>query len=65
MRFSVSHETLYRYAKPVRLSPHVLRLNPRAERAVLIARELVIEPQPTLCIETRDGFGNGECSSKA
>jgi transglutaminase-like putative cysteine protease len=58
MRFSVSHETLYRYAKPVRLGSHVLRLNPRPEGVELLSRELVIEPAPATRYESTDAFGN-------
>jgi len=58
MRFSVSHETLYRYAAPVRLAPHVLRLNPRPEGVELLTRELVIEPAPATRREMTDAFGN-------
>ena len=31
MRFTVRHETLYRYSVPVVLAPHVLRLTPRSQ----------------------------------
>ena len=58
MRFSVSHETLYRYAKPVWLASHVLRLNPRLEGVELLSRELLIEPAPTSRYESADAFGN-------
>jgi transglutaminase-like putative cysteine protease len=58
MRFSVRHQTLYRYAQPVRLTPHVLRLNPRPEGVALLSRELVIEPAPAMRREAVDAFGN-------
>jgi transglutaminase-like putative cysteine protease len=58
MRFTVRHETLYRYARPVRLAPHVLRLTPRPEGAALASHELVVEPAPSMRRETRDTFGN-------
>ena len=37
MRFSIRHETLYRYSGPVGLAPHILRLNPRTEGARVFA----------------------------
>ncbi len=58
MRFTVSHETLYRYAKPVWLASHVLRLTPRSEGVELLSRELLVEPAPTMRFEAVDGFGN-------
>jgi len=58
MRFSVRHETLYRYSAPVRLASHVLRLNPRADGAALVARSLTIDPRPTVRQELTDRFGN-------
>ena len=58
MRFSVRHETLYRYSAPVRLASHVLRLNPRVDGAALVARSLTIDPTPTVRQELTDRFGN-------
>ena len=57
MRFSVRHETLYRYAVPVRLAPHVLRLNPRADGRVLAA-SLTVDPAPAARHDSTDRFGN-------
>ena len=45
MRFSVSHETLYRYSVPVSLAPHLLRLDPRLDGGRLLSRELFVEPR--------------------
>jgi transglutaminase-like putative cysteine protease len=58
MRFSVRHETLYRYAKPVALAAHAFRFTPRPEGIKLIHRELTIEPAPSWRLETTDDFGN-------
>ena len=58
MRFSVRHDTLYRYSAPVGLAPHLLRLTPRAERVRMLASELTVEPLPTARRETVDRFGN-------
>ncbi len=58
MRFSVRHDTLYRYSAPVGLAPHLLRLTPRAERVRMLASELTVEPVPAARRETVDRFGN-------
>jgi len=58
MRFSVRHDTLYRYSAPVGLAPHVLRLTPRAERVRMLASELTVEPLPAARRESVDRFGN-------
>jgi transglutaminase-like putative cysteine protease len=58
MRFSVRHQTLYRYSAPVRLAEHVLRFNPRPDAGRLLTRTLSIEPAPVAREETLDPFGN-------
>lgn len=58
MRFSVRHETLYRYSAPVRLARHLVRLTPRGDGATILERRLVVEPEPVAVVEERDGFGN-------
>jgi transglutaminase-like putative cysteine protease len=58
MRFSIRHETLYRYSTPVGLAPHVLRLTPREEGARILAGGLTVEPMPAARQETTDRFGN-------
>ncbi len=58
MRFSVRHDTLYRYSAPVGLAPHLLRLTPRAERVRMLASELTVEPLPAARRESADRFGN-------
>ena len=58
MRFSVSHETLYRYSVPVGLAPHLLRLTPRPDAGRLLMRELTVDPWPALRLEEFDAFGN-------
>jgi transglutaminase-like putative cysteine protease len=57
MRFSVRHETLYRYSVPVVLAPHVLRLTPRAEYQFR-TRTLVVRPEPVERREEQDAYGN-------
>jgi transglutaminase-like putative cysteine protease len=58
MRFTVHHETIYRYAQPVALASHVLRFVPRPEGVRLLSRELTIEPAPVFRQEAMDAFGN-------
>jgi transglutaminase-like putative cysteine protease len=58
MRFSVHHETLYRYSVPVGLGSHVLRLNPRADGARIFSANLTVDPAPAERHEQTDRFGN-------
>ena len=58
MRFTIRHETVYRYSAPVSLSPHLLRLNPRAEGATILERSLTVDPKPIAFREETDRFGN-------
>jgi len=57
MRFTVRHETRYRYSLPVVLGPHVLRLTPRPDHW-LLSRTLVVRPQPLAFGDEVDAFGN-------
>jgi transglutaminase-like putative cysteine protease len=59
MRFTVSHQTLYRYTVPVGLAPHLLRLNPRPAGRLLHSRQLLVEPPPSGWFEEVDAYGNG------
>jgi transglutaminase-like putative cysteine protease len=58
MRFSVCHETHYRYSAPVFFAPHVLRLTPRADNAVLLMHSLTIDPVPAVRQDLTDRYGN-------
>ncbi len=58
MRFSVSHETHYRYSAPVRLAAHVLQLTPRADNAVLLTHSLIVDPAPGMRQDLMDRYGN-------
>jgi transglutaminase-like putative cysteine protease len=58
MRFSVCHETRYRYSAPVRLGAHVLRLNPRADGVRILATSLTVDPAPAERHDATDRFGN-------
>ncbi len=58
MRFTVSHETHYRYSAPVGLAGHVLRLTPRTDSAVLRTHRLIIDPAPSVRQDLTDRYGN-------
>jgi transglutaminase-like putative cysteine protease len=58
MRFSICHETHYRYSSPVTLAAHVLRLTPRADGAHLHWRRLTVDPMPGISRDTVDRYGN-------
>ena len=58
MHFCVRHETVYRYTAPVTFAPHVLRLNPRADGARILADSLTIDPAPAARHDATDSFGN-------
>jgi transglutaminase-like putative cysteine protease len=58
MRFSVCHETHYRYSAPVALAAHLLRLTPRADRAILRMHRLTIDPLPSVRQDLMDRYGN-------
>jgi len=58
MRFSVRHETIYRYSAPVRFAEHVIRLNPRPDSGVFLSQSLIIEPTPSWLLDETDEFGN-------
>jgi len=58
VRFSVCHETIYRYRAPVRLGPHVLRFTPRAEGVHIVTASLSVDPTPAERHAATDRFGN-------
>jgi transglutaminase-like putative cysteine protease len=58
MRFSIRHETLYRYPTPVGLAPHVLRLNPRPDGCRILTASLTVDPAPAARHDSTDRFGN-------
>ncbi|MCA9629115.1 MAG: transglutaminase family protein [Myxococcales bacterium] len=58
MRVLLRHQTRYRYAAPVALGPHVVRLRPAAHtRAVVESYNLRLEPEPELRWQ-QDPWGN-------
>ncbi len=58
MPFSIWHETQYRYSAPVALEPHVLRLTPRTESALLHWHRLTADPSPSVRRDAVDRYGN-------
>jgi transglutaminase-like putative cysteine protease len=59
MRFRVHHQTRYRYAAPVALGAHVMRLRPREDAVQRLVRcTLEIDPQPTRTSGASDAEGN-------
>lgn len=58
MRFTVVHETRYRYSAPVRLGPHRLRFRPRGEGTVDLAHDLLVDPTPVVRRDEIDRYGN-------
>lgn len=58
MFFRVQHESLYRYDVAVQLGAHTLRLTPRPGPIRLIARSLVVDPDPATWSDATDAFGN-------
>jgi len=59
MNFRVTHETVYRYDRPVFLEPHVIRLCPRCDAAQrLLSFDIEIEPHASGSIACNDLEGN-------
>ncbi len=59
MRFVGSHETRYRYSKPVFLEPHIMRLTPRTDGCQeLFSFSFDVEPRPAGSHEFLDAEGN-------
>lgn len=58
MRLHVRHVTEYRYSAPVRLGRHRLRLTPRDDAGVLLARVLDVSPHPVDQTVVSDTGGN-------
>ncbi|NJN85206.1 MAG: transglutaminase family protein [Leptolyngbyaceae cyanobacterium SL_7_1] len=59
MLYEISHNTTYRYARPVALAPHVVRSRPRSDVAQsLRSFSLTIIPEPVRSSENIDLDGN-------
>jgi transglutaminase-like putative cysteine protease len=57
-RWTIRHETAYRYSTRVRFAPHVLRLTPRSDSVRSVVRSVHITPMPSEMSDFGDGFGN-------
>lgn len=58
-RYHVIHETRYVYENPVSVSRQQLHLTPRdCPWQSIVAHEIAIEPEPTLCRSSLDHLGN-------
>jgi transglutaminase-like putative cysteine protease len=59
MIYKITHRTTYKYKHPVSVGNHVACLKPRStSRQQLIKVDLDIQPQPAMCVERKDYFGN-------
>lgn len=58
MRYSVRHQTLYRFSDPVALEPHTVRLCPRGAAQRVLRFDISFEPNPIALCEQLDEFGN-------
>ena len=62
MIYKLSHRSTYKYKYPVSVGNHVACLKPRiSTRQHLIKTELIIRPEPAICSERIDYFGNRLC----
>ena len=62
MRYQVTHRTVYDYAAPVTVSHHVARLQPRITQSQERSEfSIEIFPEPEVCKERTDYFGNRLC----
>jgi len=57
-RWAIRHETTYHYSTRVAFAPHVLRLSPRPEGVLTLARSLRVSPTPIEQTDFQDAFGN-------
>ncbi len=59
IRVAIEHRTVYRFDRPVRLSPHVVRLKPAPHtRTPILAYSLHVEPEQHFVNWQQDPYGN-------
>lgn len=59
MRFRLTHTTAYSYAAPVSLCHNEAHLAPRnGSRQNCLRTKITIRPEPAVCVERKDYFGN-------
>ncbi len=59
MRLTLSHQTHYRYARPVSISHQLLRLTPRnLVRQQVLSHAIRVTPEPASTTTRHDSFGN-------
>lgn len=59
MQYFIDHKTVYQYAEPVRLFPHVIRLRPRSDGSQMLRQyDLTISPEPLQVSQVIDLDGN-------
>jgi len=56
--FDVRHRTVYRYAKPIERSTHLLRLSPRVDRLQEVLEHTLSVSVPCQSVDFEDVFGN-------
>lgn len=60
--YRVTHETLYKYSRPVTISHHLAHLRPRQLATQQVhSHKLTVTPRPSTMTERRDYFGNSAC----
>jgi uncharacterized protein (DUF2126 family)/transglutaminase-like putative cysteine protease len=59
IRIAINHNTYYRFDRPVKVSPHVIRLRPAAHsRTPILSYSLKVKPEEHFLNWQQDAFGN-------